>query len=197
MKGELTNISSCRPLSSAPVFLCLWPTSLFPRERRGAAPFPQGSGTWAEARGRCFRPFFFAPITTRRLDEFCQRSAGLVVRLAPSPADLHRSMARGLRWMADHSSASTAPHIAHARTNVEGGHRPQTAGVRPGAGRPCPELKVCGQSGGNEARAHRIEVLVAAARLVMHVEALRNEQHQPILRSRHGHVEQAPFLLDL
>src|SRR5262245_56768400 len=51
--------------------------------------FPQGSGTWAEARGRCFRPLSFVRITTRGVDEF--RFASQVVALAPLP--LNRSIA--------------------------------------------------------------------------------------------------------
>lgn len=44
-------------LSSPPMFLCLLPTSLLPRERRVPGLFPQRCGTWAEAPRGCFRPF--------------------------------------------------------------------------------------------------------------------------------------------
>src|SRR5262249_48272879 len=95
------------------------------------------SGTWAGAPCRCFRPFFFS--TTANGSSY------------------------GSRAFCRPSSASTAPHLAHARRDIEGGGGTQTAGMRPGAARPCPDLKVCRQSGRNEARAHGIDVLVASA----------------------------------
>ena len=43
----------------------------------------------------------------------------------------------------------------------------------------------------------RVDVLVAQGRLPMSEEAVRGDQVQIVLGPRHGHVEQASFLLDL
>ncbi|MNJ64919.1 hypothetical protein D3C77_609040 [compost metagenome] len=49
---------------------------------------------------------------------------------------------------------------------------------------------------GDVARARPVDVAVAHAGLLMHVEALRHDQLQAFLGARHGHVQQAALFLD-
>src|SRR5690349_9544487 len=88
-------------LTSAPMFLCLLPTSLVPRERRVPRPFPQRCGTWAEAPCRCFRPFFFLSTVTvvlrarERLARWAHRlrvplSGRVADRQVPAPRHISR-----------------------------------------------------------------------------------------------------------
>ena len=59
------------------------------------------------------------------------------------------------------------------------------------------ELEMGRDRGRNEARAGREDVAVSGCRLLAHVEPLRHEQREVVLRARHRHIQQPAFLLDL
>src|SRR4051794_17124170 len=87
--------------------------------------------------------------------------------------------------------ARPGPHLHHRRL------RQALGGAHGDRLRPGPLLELRGHRFGDEARAARVQVAVAAARLLRDVEALRDDEMQLLPGPRHGDVEQPAFLLDL
>src|SRR6516225_4363042 len=85
------------------------------------------------------------------------------------------------RWSAADVRLAT-PHAAHAGAEIDRRRTEPLRRVRAACGgRPGSTVKRVDDGGGDKARARRIDVAIAVARLLSGIEALRNDQRQVVL----------------